>query len=44
MTLLGSQRPELKFPSFPMLVAQITKDVKDADEALEMSPPPVGLF
>ena len=38
MTLVGSQRPELKFPSFPMLVAQITKDVKDAEEALEMSP------
>ncbi|CAM9425167.1 unnamed protein product, partial [Choristocarpus tenellus] len=33
--LIGFQRPERKFASFPELVATINKDVKDADVALD---------
>lgn len=35
LLLLGFQRPELRFPSFPALVAAINQDVVDAREALD---------
>lgn len=35
LLLLGFQRPELRFPSFPALVAAINQDVLDAKEALD---------
>mmetsp|Transcript_3591 Transcript_3591/g.6634 ORF Transcript_3591/g.6634 Transcript_3591/m.6634 type:complete len:303 (-) Transcript_3591:244-1152(-) len=38
LVLAGWLRPEMKFPSFPALVAQITKDVSDADAALDFPP------
>ena len=38
LSLVGAQRSEMKFDSFPALVAQITKDVADANEVLDRSP------
>jgi riboflavin kinase len=38
LELVGYLRPEIKFPSFPDLIAQINKDVKDAKEALDREP------
>jgi len=35
LQLHGFMRPEIKFPSFPALIAQIKTDVFDADEALD---------
>ena len=35
LQLHGFLRPEMKFPSFPDLIAQITSDVKDAKDALD---------
>lgn len=35
LLLLGFQRPELRFPSFPALVAAINQDVVDAKNALD---------
>lgn len=36
LQLVGFLRPEAKFPNFPALVAQITADRDDADEALDL--------
>lgn len=38
LQLHGSLRPEMKFPSFPDLIAQINKDVQDAKDALDAPP------
>jgi len=38
LQLHGFLRPEIKFPSFPALIAQITADVKEAKEALDLDP------
>jgi len=38
LQLHGYLRPEVKFPGFPALVAQISADKLDADEALDMDP------
>jgi len=38
LQLIGFLRPEIKFPSFPDLVAQIQQDVQDANEALDCDP------
>jgi len=36
LQLLGFIRPEMKFPSFPALIAQISTDVEDAKDALDL--------
>ena len=36
LQLAGFIRPEMKFPSFPALIAQITTDVEDAKDALDL--------
>jgi riboflavin kinase len=38
LQLIGFLRPEIKFPSFPALIAQIRQDVRDAEVALEDDP------
>ncbi|GAX29288.1 riboflavin kinase [Fistulifera solaris] len=38
LQLHGFLRPEIKFDSFPALVAQITADAKEAKEALDLRP------
>ena len=38
LVLVGSLRPEMKFPAFPALVAQIGQDVADAAAALDAEP------
>jgi riboflavin kinase len=38
LQLIGYLRPELKFPSFPALIAQITADRNDASFALDQEP------
>ena len=38
LQLIGFLRPEIKFPSFPALVAQIQRDVHDAQTALDCDP------
>jgi riboflavin kinase len=38
LVLIGYLREEMKFPSFPALVAQITQDAEDAAAALEREP------
>jgi riboflavin kinase len=38
LQLHGYMRPEIKFPSFPDLIAQITADVKDSKIALDQEP------
>jgi riboflavin kinase len=38
LELIGYLRPELKFPSFPALIAQITSDRSDASRALGQAP------
>jgi riboflavin kinase len=36
LQLIGFLRPEMKFPSFPDLIAQISTDVADAKDALDL--------
>ncbi|CAB9500210.1 Riboflavin kinase [Seminavis robusta] len=36
LQLIGFIRPEMKFPSFPDLIAQISTDVEDAKDALDL--------
>jgi riboflavin kinase len=38
LQLHGYLRPEIKFPSFPDLIAQISADVRDASLALDQDP------
>jgi len=38
LQLIGFLRPEIKFPSFPDLIAQIRQDVVDASDALDREP------
>ena len=38
LQLIGFMRPEMKFPSFPELIAQIHADIEDTKEALDLYP------